>query len=384
MTTQDKPAVGPLSAGDLVQHVVAKNMFRVIRRIDGEWPDVWLNMVGEPRQAHMADRWVFVGRPGPDGWIPWSGGKNPVPGQRVEVKIRWRNGRPSEGAVASDVMRWSHGTRRSGGGDIIAFRLAPTAPVEAGGSERENRTTQEWADRCVAKRVAGDLLAKANRTAAKDPMRSETVAGLREDAEALMRLASRHQPSGETREAVDADALRELTRAAEECVRLGNSTGEDTPENRMRCRARSHLMKLTTPKAILALIRPAAPDGGGDALADIAAERRRQIEVEDWTPERDDRHDDYSLGLAAAAYAGGVDCGSKVVTYTDDVSGGRGDAPIWGTRNKRVPVPWPASWHPRWWKPTGDRRRDLVKAGALIVAEIERLDRAAIPASEGG
>jgi hypothetical protein len=29
-----------------------------------------------------------------------------------------------------------------------------------------------------------------------------------------------------------------------------------------------------------------------------------------------------------------------------------------------------------WWKPT-NRRRDLVKAGALILAEIERLDRAA-------
>ena len=36
------------------------------------------------------------------------------------------------------------------------------------------------------------------------------------------------------------------------------------------------------------------------------------------------------------------------------------------------PPSWP--WVRRWWKPT-DRRRDLVKAGALILAEIERLDR---------
>lgn len=114
------------------------------------------------------------------------------------------------------------------------------------------------------------------------------------------------------------------------------------------------------------------------AIKDIVAERERQISAEGWTPEHDDEHDDYSLGLAAAAYAGGVDCGSKVVGYTDDVSGGRGDTPVWGVRNKRVPIPWPASWDPRWWKPTGDRRRDLVKAGALIVAEIERLDRAAL------
>lgn len=118
------------------------------------------------------------------------------------------------------------------------------------------------------------------------------------------------------------------------------------------------------------------------AIKDIVAERERQISAEGWTPEHDDEHDDYSLGLAAAAYAGGVDCGSKVVGYTDDVSGGRGETPIWGVRNKRVPIPWPASWDARWWKPTGDRRRDLVKAGALIVAEIERLDRAALK-SEG-
>jgi hypothetical protein len=35
---------------------------------------------------------------------------------------------------------------------------------------------------------------------------------------------------------------------------------------------------------------------------------------------------------------------------------------------------WP--WHDDWWKPK-DRRRDLIRAAALIVAEIERLDRAA-------
>ena len=38
----------------------------------------------------------------------------------------------------------------------------------------------------------------------------------------------------------------------------------------------------------------------------------------------------------------------------------------------------PMCW--RRWKPT-DRRRDLVKAGALILAEIERLDRAACKAA---
>ncbi len=38
-----------------------------------------------------------------------------------------------------------------------------------------------------------------------------------------------------------------------------------------------------------------------------------------------------------------------------------------------VPFRWP--WSSKWWKPK-DRRRDLVRAGALIVAEIKRLERA--------
>ena len=40
---------------------------------------------------------------------------------------------------------------------------------------------------------------------------------------------------------------------------------------------------------------------------------------------------------------------------------------------------WP--WAPEWWKPSS-YRRNLIKAGALIIAEIERLDRAAPPSTE--
>lgn len=36
---------------------------------------------------------------------------------------------------------------------------------------------------------------------------------------------------------------------------------------------------------------------------------------------------------------------------------------------------WPHSWASCWFKPT-NRRRDLVKAAALLIAEIDRLDRA--------
>jgi hypothetical protein len=95
------------------------------------------------------------------------------------------------------------------------------------------------------------------------------------------------------------------------------------------------------------------------AAIDVLAERLRQVEAEGWTPEHDDRHPDGQIALAAAAYAYGSQ-------YPDDIRA-RGGRPAW----------WP--WDLRWWKPT-DRRRDLVKAGALILAEIERLDRAAAAA----
>jgi len=78
-------------------------------------------------------------------------------------------------------------------------------------------------------------------------------------------------------------------------------------------------------------------------IHEIAAERKRQIEGEGWTPGHDAEHIDGELARAAACYALGI---------------------------KLAQWPWDAGW----WKPKG-RRRNLVRAGALIVAEIERIDR---------
>jgi hypothetical protein len=92
------------------------------------------------------------------------------------------------------------------------------------------------------------------------------------------------------------------------------------------------------------------------ALEDIAAERARQISVEGWTPDHDDAHNRGELARAAACYA---------------LSASLRDA---ARASKWWPSLWP--WSQSWWKPT-NRRRDLVKAGALLLAEIERLDRLA-------
>lgn len=88
-----------------------------------------------------------------------------------------------------------------------------------------------------------------------------------------------------------------------------------------------------------------------NAEIDVLQERRRQVKEEGWTPEHDDQHGAGELAAAAASYA----------LHAGDTKP-RGFAPAW----------WP--WDVKWWKPR-DRRRDLVKAAALLLAEIERLDR---------
>ncbi|MEG1226491.1 MAG: DUF550 domain-containing protein [Hafnia sp.] len=93
------------------------------------------------------------------------------------------------------------------------------------------------------------------------------------------------------------------------------------------------------------------------AANDIIAERQRQISEEGWTPEHDDEHDKGELAMAAVCY----------INET-------------GTVNRNGGKPWGWPWDASWWKPD-TRRRNLVKSGALILAEIERIDRIA-PAQE--
>lgn len=122
--------------------------------------------------------------------------------------------------------------------------------------------------------------------------------------------------------------------------------------------------------------------GSATAMFDVIAERLRQQEKEGLTPKHDDAHKDGELAQAAAVYAhpfkiilaerrDEYERGNNAWPWYEsvDVSGGRGDCPCWG-------------WRPAWLKKT-DRRRDLVKAAALIIAEIERLDRVAIATTEG-
>ena len=104
----------------------------------------------------------------------------------------------------------------------------------------------------------------------------------------------------------------------------------------------------------------------------IAAERQRQIEFEGWTPEHDDDYKSGQLSMAAACYAFHTSAG--ISTESGAVEWSRED--IYGIREVQriVRTAWP--WHRQWWKPD-TRIRNLVKAGALIAAEIDRLKRIA-------
>jgi hypothetical protein len=98
-----------------------------------------------------------------------------------------------------------------------------------------------------------------------------------------------------------------------------------------------------------------------DAARDVLAERERQMTAEGWTLDHDDEHTSGEMAKAAAAYA--LNAGNVALGWPKD--------PL---RAVCEPPPfWP--WDRDWWKPD-TLRWMLVKAGALILAEIERIDRA--------
>ena len=84
----------------------------------------------------------------------------------------------------------------------------------------------------------------------------------------------------------------------------------------------------------------------------ISEERKRQIEQEGWTAEHDNKHVNNELAIVASLYA-------LPPSYRDIT----------------LRAIFPETWAYEWWKPTPyDRTRELVKAGALIAAEIDRIN----------
>lgn len=122
----------------------------------------------------------------------------------------------------------------------------------------------------------------------------------------------------------------------------------------------------------LALIRTVLGAHATPALVDVLAERQRQVLVEGFTAQHDDSHGAGEIALAAACYAAHSACW-QARQYTLREGGGGG-----ALRHRLLSAQefvgrmWP--WSQASWRPADDRR-NLVRAAALLLAEIERLDR---------
>lgn len=119
-----------------------------------------------------------------------------------------------------------------------------------------------------------------------------------------------------------------------------------TPEERAKHDANIEAFKAMLPQPVPAASSESVSQSLTAALRDVIAERQRQVSVKGWTPEHDDTYACGELSGAAISYIEPM----EAVFY------------------------WPAEWHDDSFKPS-DERRNLVKATALLLAEIERLDR---------
>ena len=90
--------------------------------------------------------------------------------------------------------------------------------------------------------------------------------------------------------------------------------------------------------------------GGNDGVSLIMKERQRQIEVEGYDETHDRHHTPQVLARAAVAYA----------LFDDEA----------GLLSKAGENLWP--WGKEFWKPK-DQKRNLIRAGALIAAAIDKL-----------
>ncbi len=95
----------------------------------------------------------------------------------------------------------------------------------------------------------------------------------------------------------------------------------------------------------------------------IAEERKRQIEKEGWSSTHDDGHVSGDLAAAGRSYA------LYAYWQLNPYTGWTKD----GIEEIIAENEWP--WSEEWWKPSEDPVRNLEKAGALIAAEIDRIQR---------
>jgi hypothetical protein len=98
----------------------------------------------------------------------------------------------------------------------------------------------------------------------------------------------------------------------------------------------------------------------------ITKERRRQIKEKEYDDKRDDSQDKGELIQAAKCYLDQVSLKSHIMNLDEPYN-----EKIKLYRDVKRPENWPPEWVPESWNPDSPIR-DLVKAAALIAAEIDR------------
>lgn len=108
--------------------------------------------------------------------------------------------------------------------------------------------------------------------------------------------------------------------------------------------------------------KPAQTVDLGTGVKAIAAERERQLQAEGFSRICDQQYREGELARAATAYV-------QLAAMDLQVGSRKHIA------SQEPPFFWP--WAPEWWKPV-DARHDLVRAGALIAAQIDMIDSQAV------
>lgn len=244
-----------------------------------------------------------------------------------------------------------HGWSQLAEGPAMQEAIDKAADVKAAVAERD--------------RLAGNFRVQLAKALGLDPAKLDTILDLIKAVEAL-KADSRADFVEALREALGAMSVLEPN----DLLNLVRGHTEDAAPNGPQ--VRDDLSKALglecaetgdTPPSYSELIERVAqariqwsalpPEGHRRGVDYLLAERVRQIVDHGRTPEWDDRHTTGGLVKAALSYC------TAALGLSD-----------W--KNTPPPSSWP--WDNRHWKPT-TRRRNLEKVGALIAAELERMDR---------
>lgn len=171
-------------------------------------------------------------------------------------------------------------------------------------------------------------------------------------ANAIKAERDEHKTRAEKAEASERKVLEDHSAA----LRRYENAGRERDAEIERLKNENAVLKANLGKERNARLLDAQTSIFSSAFVKIFAEHERQKSVEGYAPEHDDEHGDGSMAAAAAAYSMHAFLSTSYRAFAIDPIG------LW---------PWSA----QTWKPK-DPRSDLVRAGALIVTEIERLDRA--------